>query len=164
MFALSPNCTVQHPPVGETHKTIIKKVITTVSRRPRGRWHDTSNAVRFNAALGKNATAKSWTCDVTRAPQVLDFFPHHGNLLVQPVEVLAAAATQRTHPADPGPRQKRSGHFSGESAADRPRLRRLVLLIVLMLTLMLTPPPDRPTLTRRGNTWDLPDAEACVGF
>lgn len=68
MFAMSSDCTVQH-----------------LSDR------DTSefNALQCKAAAKVNS--------YTLIPQVLDLFPHHRNLLIESVDVLAAAVAQRTH-------------------------------------------------------------------
>lgn len=34
---------------------------------------------------------------LVNVPQVLDFFPHHRNLLIQLIDLLTAAVTRRTH-------------------------------------------------------------------
>lgn len=101
---MSSGCTVQHLPVreGQTSKHTMTKelkqqlyiLVAPLKKRK------TLN-IYWSAPYLKGRTAPDvYGASIpppVNVPQVLDFLPHHRNLLIQLIDVLAAAVTRRTH-------------------------------------------------------------------
>ena len=84
---MSSGCTVQHLPVRGT-KELKKQLYTLMARLKRRKTLNIYSSTPY---------PKRQTAPGVGVPEVLDFFPHHGNLPIQLIDVLTAAVTRRTH-------------------------------------------------------------------
>ena len=101
---MSSGCTVQHLPVreGQTSKhTMTKELKQQLYILVAPLKKTKTLNIYWSAPYLKGRTAPDvYGASIpppVNVPQVLDFLPHHRNLLIQLIDVLAAAVTRRTH-------------------------------------------------------------------